>query len=115
MSHPIIDELEKSQIKENLPEIFVGDKLKVAFLIREGKKERTQYFEGLVIGIKGAYSRKTLVMRKIVQGIGVEKTFLINSNLVSEIKVLKRGKVRRAKLFYLRKRLGSEATAVKTK
>jgi len=110
---PIIDELEKEQMKDDLPRINVGDKVKIGYLIKEGKKERTQYYEGLVIESKNAYIRKSITVRKIVDGIGVEKTFPVHSPLVASIEILRAGKVRRAKLFYLRDRIGKKATLVK--
>ncbi len=115
MTNPIILEIEKSQMKENTIELNVGDKVKIDYLITEGKKQRIQPYEGTIIEKKGANSRLAITVRKVVDKIGVEKTFLIHSPNVANIKVLKRGKVRRAKLFYLRDRLGEKATTVKTK
>lgn len=115
MSSPIIDAIEKEQMKSDLPSIHVGDKVKVSTLIKEGKKERIQQFEGIVIEFKHANSRQSITVRKIVDSIGVEKTFLLHSPLIPEIKIIKSGKVRRAKLFYLRDRIGSRATFIKSK
>jgi large subunit ribosomal protein L19 len=111
----IIDEIEKNQMKENIPDINVGDTVCISKLITEGKKQRIQKFEGIVIKQQGSNSRKSITVRKIFGQFGVEKSFLIHSSLVPEIKVLKRGKVRRAKLNYLRNRIGAKATRVKTK
>jgi large subunit ribosomal protein L19 len=110
-----IEELEKEQMKKDLQQFNIGDTVVVSKIIREGKKERIQKFEGIVIKKQGRFARENFTVRKIIDGIGVEKTFLINSPLVPEIKVVKRGLVRRAKLFYLRSRIGAKATRVKTK
>jgi len=109
----IIEEIEKQALKQQLPSLHVGDKVRVANLIKEGKKERTQFYEGIIIAMKNGLSRRCITVRKIVDSIGVEKTFLLHSPLVTEIKIVKQGKVRRAKLFYLRNRIGSRATAIK--
>ncbi|MFA5879887.1 MAG: 50S ribosomal protein L19 [Candidatus Margulisiibacteriota bacterium] len=115
MSTPIIDEIEKSQMKTDLPVINVGDRVRVEAIITEGKKQRIQPFEGTVIEKKHANSRESITLRKVVDGIGVEKTFSIHALNVANIKIIKAGKVRRAKLYYLRKRKGEKATAVKAK
>jgi len=115
MSLPIIDDIEKSQMKTDLPQINVGDRVRVEAVITEGKKQRIQPFEGTVIEKKHAYSRESITLRKVVDGIGVEKTFSIHAANVSSIKIVKAGKVRRAKLYYLRNRKGERATAVKAK
>ncbi|MFC1771128.1 50S ribosomal protein L19 [Candidatus Margulisiibacteriota bacterium] len=111
----IIKEIEQAQMKEKITEINVGDTVSVSKIITEGKKQRTQKFEGIVVKMKGSSSRKSITVRKIIDQIGVEKSFLLHSKLVPEIKILKRGKVRRAKLNYLRQRIGAKATRVKTK
>ncbi|MDD5455548.1 MAG: 50S ribosomal protein L19 [Candidatus Margulisbacteria bacterium] len=111
----IIDELEKAQLKADLPAFNVGDTVKVSLKVIEGKKERIQSFEGIVTKVQNGGVRKNLTVRKVVDGIGVEKTFLVNSPQVPEIKVLRQGKTRRAKLFYLRERLGSKAGRIKAK
>jgi large subunit ribosomal protein L19 len=108
----IIEEIEKKQFKKVLPQFKVGDTVKVFSRIIEGSKERTQGFEGIVIKYGGAGVRKNFTVRKIVQGVGVERTFLIHSPKVERVELIRAGKVRRAKLYYLRKRIGSQATRV---
>ncbi len=115
MTLPQIIEIEKQQMKESVPEISVGDTVKISRMIVEGKKQRVQTSEGSVIKMQHAFSRQTVTIRRNVGGVGLEQTFLIHSPLVTEIKVLKRGKVRRAKLFYLRGRVGAKANRLKTK
>ena len=115
MAHQLITEFEKTQMKESVAECNVGDTVRVAKVITEGKKTRTQRFEGIIIKMQGTLSRKSITVRKIVDGVGVEKTFLLHSPLVPEVEILKRGIVRRAKLHYLRDRVGDKATRVKTK
>ena len=110
-----IEEFEKSQMKESLPEINVGDTVIVDKVIVEGKKKRIQKFEGTVILRTGIRSRDSIVVRKVVDGIGVEKTYLLHSSLVSNVTVKRKGKVRRARLYYLRDRIGSKATRIKAK
>lgn len=111
----IIEEIEKAQMKESVPELSVGDTVNVSKIIVEGEKKRTQKFEGLIVKIQGRYSRTRFTVRKIIGKIGVEKTFLLHSELVPEVTVLKHGKVRRAKLNYLRERIGIKANRVKTR
>ena len=108
----VIQEIEKSQMKKEVPRYKVGDTVKVFCKIIEGGKERLQGFEGIVIKEQGGGVSKNFVIRRIVQGIGVERTFPLHSPRVERIEVLKRGRVRRAKLYYLRKRIGSRATKV---
>lgn len=108
----IIEEIENSQKKKQIPQFKVGDTVKVYSKIVEGSKERVQGFEGIVIKYGGVGVRKNFTVRKIVQGIGVERTFLVHSPKVERVELLRSGKVRRAKLYYLRKRIGSRATKV---
>lgn len=108
----IIQEIEKTQIREKAPVLKVGDTIKVFYKIKEGDKERLQPFEGIVIKIQGSGSRETFTVRKIVQGVGVERSFPVHSPLIDHVVTLKTGKVRRAKLYYLRKKIGSAATQV---
>ena len=108
----IIRSLEQEQMKSNLPEIHVGDTVKVGVVIQEGGKERTQPYEGVVISKKGAGINQNITVRRVFQGVGVERVFMIHSPRIDTIKVLRRGKVRRAKLYYLRDRVG-KATRVK--
>nr|B8HT34.1 RecName: Full=Large ribosomal subunit protein bL19; AltName: Full=50S ribosomal protein L19 [Cyanothece sp. PCC 7425] len=108
----IIRSLEAEQLKSNLPEIHVGDTVKVGVIIQEGNKERTQPYEGIVIAKRNSGINATITVRRIFQGVGVERVFLLHSPRVESIKIIKRGKVRRAKLYYLRDRVG-KATRVK--
>ena len=110
----LIKDIEAKQLKEEPPEIRVGDTVKVETIIQEGKKERSQYFEGLIIGISGSGVNKTFKVRRIFQGIGIERTFLLHSPKIRKIKVIRSGKTRRAKLYYLRNRIGTKATRLKT-
>ena len=108
----IIEDIEKSQMKKNVPQFKVGDTVKVFSKIVESGKERVQGFEGIVIKYSGGGNRKVFTVRKIVQGVGVERTFPVHSPKVERIELIRAGKVRRAKLYYLRKRIGSRATRV---
>jgi large subunit ribosomal protein L19 len=108
----IIRSIEAEQIKQDLPEIHVGDTIKVGVKIREGNKERTQPYEGIVIAKRNGGINATITVRKIFQGVGVERVFLLHSPRIESVKVIRRGKVRRAKLYYLRDRVG-KATRVK--
>ena len=108
----LIEEFEKEQQKKELPEIYVGDTVKVGVKITEGNKERVQPYEGVVIAKRHGGINQTITVRRIFQGIGVERVFLLHSPQVASLKVERRGKVRRAKLFYLRDRVG-KATRVK--
>ena len=108
----LIRSFESSQQKDDLPEIYVGDTVRVGVRISEGNKERVQPYEGVVIAKRHGGMHETITVRRIFQGIGVERVFLIHSPQVASIKVERRGKVRRAKLFYLRERMG-KATRVK--
>ncbi len=103
---------EAEQLKSDLPEIYVGDTVKVGVRISEGNKERIQPYEGVVIAKRHGGLNETITVRRIFQGIGVERVFLLHSPQVASVKVERRGKVRRAKLFYLRDRVG-KATRVK--
>ena len=108
----LIEEFENEQLKKELPEIYVGDTVKVGVKITEGNKERVQPYEGVVIAKRHGGLNKTITVRRIFQGIGVERVFMLHSPQVASLKVERRGKVRRAKLFYLRDRVG-KATRVK--
>ena len=108
----LIEEFENEQLKKELPEIYVGDTVKVGVKITEGNKERVQPYEGVVIAKRNGGLNQTITVRRIFQGIGVEKVFMLHSPQVASLKVERRGKVRRAKLFYLRDRVG-KATRVK--
>lgn len=108
----VIEDIEKSQMKKSVPQFKVGDTVKVYSKIIEGGKERVQGFEGIVIKRGGGGVRENFTVRKIVQGVGVERTFPIHSPKLERIELVRGGKVRRAKLFYLRKRIGGQATRV---
>ena len=98
----VIDKITAKQIRTDIPEFRVGDTVKVGVKIVEGKRERIQDFEGIVIAIKGSGISKNFVVRKISQGVGVERTFPMNSPVIDSVTVVRKGKVRRAKLNYLR-------------
>ncbi|MEB3200402.1 MAG: 50S ribosomal protein L19 [Synechococcaceae cyanobacterium] len=108
----LIEAFEASQLKSDLPEIYVGDTVRVGVRIREGNKERVQPYEGVVIAKRHGGLNETITVRRIFQGIGVERVFMLHSPQVASVQVERRGKVRRAKLFYLRERVG-KATRVK--
>ncbi len=108
----IIKTFEEAQQNKDLPEIYVGDTVRVGVRISEGNKERVQPYEGVVIAKRHGGINQTITVRRIFQGIGVERVFMIHSPQVASIKVERRGKVRRSKLFYLRDRVG-KATRVK--
>ena len=105
----IIKSIEHEQLKSTIPDLKVGNTVKVHVRIKEGNKERIQVFEGIIIKVQGAGVNKTFTVRKISYGVGVEKTFLIHSPLVEKVEVVRVGKARRAKLFYLRDRVGKAA------
>ena len=105
----IIREIEKEQLKENVPAFIVGDTVKVYGKIKEANRERVQVFEGTVIKKQGGSNRATFTVRKSSNGIGVEKTWPLHSPNVEKVEVIRQGKVRRAKLFYLRDRVGKKA------
>ena len=108
----LIKEFENEQLKKELPEIYVGDTVKVGVKITEGNKERVQPYEGVVIAKRHGGLNQTITVRRIFQGIGVERVFMLHRPQGVSLKVERRGKVRRAKLFYLRDRVG-KATRVK--
>ena len=105
----IIKEIEQEQLKESVDEFCIGDTVKVYGKIKEGNRERIQVFEGTVIKRQGGSNRETFTVRKNSNGVGVEKTWPLHSPNVEKIEVVRRGKVRRAKLFYLRERSGKSA------
>lgn len=105
----IIREIEAAQLKEKVDDFNVGDTVKVYGKIKEGNRERIQVFEGIVLKRQGGSSRETFTVRKTSNGIGVEKTWPVHSPFVDNIEVVRRGKVRRAKLYYLRDRVGKAA------
>ena len=105
----IIKEIEQEQLKAEVPQFRVGDTVRVHARIKEGEKERIQVFEGVVIKIKGGGIRETFTVRKTSGGVGVEKTWPLHSPTLEKIEVIRKGKVRRAKLNYLRDRVGKKA------
>ena len=105
MSH-IIDQLEASLLRSDLPRIQPGDIVKVHVKVKEGEKERIQLFQGIVISIKGGGMRTSFTVRKVASGVGVERIFPLNSPTIDKLEVLRHGKVRRAKLYFLRDKLG---------
>jgi large subunit ribosomal protein L19 len=111
-AYDLIRAFEAEQLKSDLPEIYVGDTVRVGVRISEGNKERIQPYEGVVIAKRHGGLNETITVRRIFQGIGVERVFMLHSPQVASVKVERRGKVRRAKLFYLRDRVG-KATRVK--
>jgi large subunit ribosomal protein L19 len=105
----IIKKIEEAQLREGITEFNVGDTIKVHAKIKEGNRERVQVFEGTVLKKQGGSTRATFTVRKTSNGIGVEKTWPLHSPTIEKIEVVRRGKVRRAKLNYLRQRVGKAA------
>ena len=105
----IIDQIEKENMKESVPEFNIGDTVKVGVKIKEGDKERIQNYEGVVIARKNGGVRETFTVRKISNGVGVERTFPLHSPLVASIEVVRKGNPRRAKLYYVRDLTGKAA------
>ena len=105
----IIKSIEHEQLKSTIPDLKVGNTVRVHVRIKEGNKERIQVFEGIIIKVQGSGVNKTFTVRKISYGVGVEKTFLIHSPLVEKVELVRVGKARRARLFYLRDRIGKAA------
>ena len=105
----IIKNIEAEQLKKDVPQFNVGDTVRVHALIKEGNRERIQIFEGTVLKKQGGSTRATFTVRKASNGVGVEKTWPLHSPHVNEVEVIRRGKVRRAKLNYLRDRVGKAA------
>jgi large subunit ribosomal protein L19 len=105
----ILESIRQQQLKENLPDIFPGDTVRVHVRVVEGNRERVQIFEGTVIKVARGGPDKNITVRRVTHSIGVERTFLVNSPRVDKIEVVRRGDVRRARLYYLRKRVGKSA------
>ena len=105
----LLDQIEAEQLKSNVPELRPGDTVEVHCKIVEGNRERIQVYEGVVIKIKGGGLRETFTVRRVAYGVGVERTFPVHSPRIDKIVVKRHGKVRRAKLYYLRERSGRSA------
>lgn len=105
----IIDTIEKEGMRTDLPEIAIGDQVKVFVKVVEGNRERLQSYEGIVIAKKNGGIRETFTVRRVTYGVGVERTFPMHSPRIDHIEVVRHGKVRRAKLYYLRERTGKAA------
>jgi large subunit ribosomal protein L19 len=105
----VIDQLEKEQQKETIPELRPGDTVRVHAKVVEGTRERIQVFEGLVIRVTGGGLRRNVTVRRVTHGVGVERTFLVHSPRIDKIEVMRHGQVRRARLYYLRGRVGKAA------
>ncbi len=110
----LINNVNSTQMRDDIPEFRTGDTVAVHIKIHEGSKERVQIFEGFVLKTSGGGLTKTFTVRKISFGIGVEKTFIINSPIISKIVVIKNGKVRQSRIFYMRERKG-KAARIKTR
>ncbi|MGX7092502.1 50S ribosomal protein L19 [Hutsoniella sourekii] len=107
--NPLIEKISSAQLRDDIPEFRAGDNVRVHALIVEGERERVQIFEGLVIKRRGHGISETYTVRKISNGVGVERTFPVHSPRVAKLEVIRRGKVRRAKLYYIRDRHGRAA------
>ena len=105
----VLSQIQHEQLRDDIPEFAPGDTVRVLYLVREGAKERIQVFEGVCIGRKGGGIDETFTVRKISSGIGVERIFPLQAPTVSGVEVVRRGRVRRAKLYYLRGRRGKSA------
>ena len=101
--------IEKAQIRDDIPKVIVGDNVRVHYRIREGEREREQVFQGDVIRMSGSGARETFTVRKLSFGVGVERTFPLHSPKIAKLDVVRHGQVRRAKLYYLRDRVGKAA------
>ena len=110
-----LSKVEAARLRDDLPDFAPGDNVKVHVRVLEGGRERIQVFEGVVIGRSGGGLRETFTVRKVSFGVGVERIFPLHSPIIARIEVTRKGKVRRAKLYYLRDRVGSRATRIKEK
>ena len=111
----IIDQIEKEQLRNDVPSFNIGDTVRVMVKVKEGEKERVQAYEGVVIAKKGSSVRETFTVRRVSFGIGVERTFLLNSPRIENIIVVRKGKVRRAKIYYIRDLSGKAAKVKEVK
>ena len=105
----LINEIENNQLKTDLPELNSGDSVKVNVKVSEGNRERIQIFEGVIISINGVGISKTITVRKLSFGVGVERIFPVHAPIIESIEIQRKGKVRRSKLYYLRDRIGKSA------
>ena len=105
----VIQEIEREQMRDDIPDVAPGDTVRVMVRVVEGEKERLQPFEGVCIARKGGGTRETMTVRKVSGGVGIERIFPLHSPSIAELKVIRKGKVRRAKLYYLRERRGKRA------
>ena len=108
-----LDEIVQDQLRTDLPEIVPGDTVRVAAKVDEGNRERVQVFEGTVMRLKGGGITRSITVRRIASGVGVERTFKIHSPRIEKIEVVRHGQVRRAKLYFLRNRVGKAATTLR--
>ncbi|MCC6103401.1 MAG: 50S ribosomal protein L19 [Atopobiaceae bacterium] len=104
-----IKAIERQQLRDDIPEVTVGDNVKIHYRIKEGDREREQVFQGDVIRMSGEGSRETLTVRKMSFGVGVERTFPVHSPKIAKLEIVRHGQVRRAKLYFLRERVGKSA------
>lgn len=109
MATELMNLIEASQKRDDLPEFEIGDTVNVHVRVIEGEKERIQQYQGVVIAFKGSDSRRTVTVRKVSNGVGVERVFPVNSPKIAKVEVMRKGSVRRAKLYYLRERVGKAA------
>jgi large subunit ribosomal protein L19 len=106
----VLDEITSDQIRTDLPELAAGDTVRVAARVVEGNRERIQVFEGTVMRLRGGGIQRSITVRRIASGVGVERTFKVNSPRIDKIEVVRHGEARRAQLYFLRKRVGKAAT-----
>ena len=106
----VLDEIVADQLRTDLPDLATGDTVRVSARVIEGNKERVQVFEGVIMRLRGGGITRSITVRKIASGVGVERTFKIHSPRIEKIDVVRHGQVRRAQLYFLRKRVGKSAT-----
>lgn len=106
----LIEQIEREQVRDDLPELAPGDTVRVAARVVEGNRERIQVFEGTIMRLRGTGPQRSITVRRIASGVGVERTFKVNSPRIERIEVVRHGKARRAQLYFLRKRVGRAAT-----
>jgi large subunit ribosomal protein L19 len=106
----VLDEITQDQIRTDIPELSAGDTVKVSARVVEGNRERVQVFEGTVMRLRGGGIARSMTVRRIASGVGVERTFKVNSPRIDKIEVVRHGQARRAQLYFLRKRVGKAAT-----